>query len=241
MEFRKECFVNLKLCACDRKYAKCRTKADAQDKMGFQYISINVYIVRSHARIRRRDRGPDPPPPPPPPPPPNEKSQKIQNFLAILDQIPWNSQNFQASIQRWASETPFKGVSLAGQLWPAFSDILDPLSLKKEEQFGSRSDPNGIQERMFRQFKHLAMRLKACKASILSNIRLCRAKAGAHEKRLQAIFSALIHDIFRDYKRFVCKRWSLSLSLFQSLQIVWIQKISDVLPNKIRGKQDTKN
>ena len=34
-----------KKCACDRKYAKCRTKADAHDKMGFQYISIRVYIV----------------------------------------------------------------------------------------------------------------------------------------------------------------------------------------------------
>ena len=53
MEFRKECFVNLKICACDRKYAKCRTKTDAHDKMGFQYISKRVYIVRSHARIQR--------------------------------------------------------------------------------------------------------------------------------------------------------------------------------------------
>ena len=57
MEFRKECFVNLKNCACDRKYAKCRTKADAHDKMGFQYISISVYIVRSHARIQRGGQG----------------------------------------------------------------------------------------------------------------------------------------------------------------------------------------
>ena len=63
MEFRKECFVNLKMCACDRKYAKCCTKADAHDKMGFQYISICVYIVRSHARIQRGDRGCIPPPP----------------------------------------------------------------------------------------------------------------------------------------------------------------------------------
>ena len=65
MEFRKECFVNLKNCACDRKYAKCRTKADAHDKMGFQYISISVYIVRSHARIQGGGGGgtggPDPP------------------------------------------------------------------------------------------------------------------------------------------------------------------------------------
>ena len=71
MEFRKECFVNLKNCACDRKYAKCRTKADAHDKMGFQYIPISVYIVRSHARIQRGgDRGSGPPPP--------EKSQKYR-------------------------------------------------------------------------------------------------------------------------------------------------------------------
>ena len=32
---------------CDGKYAKCRTKADAHDKMGCQYISMRVYIVRS--------------------------------------------------------------------------------------------------------------------------------------------------------------------------------------------------
>ena len=60
MEFKKECFVNLKICACDRKYAKCHTKADAHDKMDFQYISISVYIVRSHARIQRWDRGSGP-------------------------------------------------------------------------------------------------------------------------------------------------------------------------------------
>ena len=45
----------------DRKYAKCRTKADAHDKMGFQYISISVDIVRSHARIQRGDGGLDTP------------------------------------------------------------------------------------------------------------------------------------------------------------------------------------
>ena len=36
---------------------KCRTKADAHDKMGFQYISISVYIVRSHVRIQRGGGG----------------------------------------------------------------------------------------------------------------------------------------------------------------------------------------
>ena len=85
--------------------------------------------------------------------------------------------------------------------WRADDDPLlvifgSSLSLKKEEKFGSRSDRNGIQERMFRKFKHLAMHLKACKASILSNIRLCRAKADAHEKHLQVSFSAPIYDIF---------------------------------------------
>ena len=50
----------------DRKYAKCCTKADAHDKMGFQYtcIKISEDIVRSHARIQRGDRGPGPPTPP---------------------------------------------------------------------------------------------------------------------------------------------------------------------------------
>ena len=81
MEFKKEC-GQFKICACDRKYAKCHTKADAHDKMDFQYISISVCIVRSHARIQRGTGGPDP--------------------LAILDRIPWNSENIQASIQRWA-------------------------------------------------------------------------------------------------------------------------------------------
>ena len=71
MEFRKECFVNIKNCACDRKYAKCGTKADAHDKMGFQYISISVYIVQSHARIQRGGQGVRTPPPP-------EKSQKYR-------------------------------------------------------------------------------------------------------------------------------------------------------------------
>ena len=58
MEFRKECFVNLKICACDRKYAKCRTKADVHDIIGFQYISKSV---RSHARIQRGERESGPP------------------------------------------------------------------------------------------------------------------------------------------------------------------------------------
>ena len=41
-----------------RKYAKCRTKANAHDKMGFQYISISVDIVRSHAQIQKGGQPP---------------------------------------------------------------------------------------------------------------------------------------------------------------------------------------
>ena len=142
MEFRKECFVNLKICAwCDRKYAKCRTKADAQDKMFFQYISISVYIVRSHARIQRGDRGFGPPPPPTP-----WKITKIWIFLAILNRIPWNSQNYQASIQRWAIiGTPAKRHLNSGRWWSAFSDIwiLSPLKKKGKKRCQS-SDPDQI-------------------------------------------------------------------------------------------------
>ena len=85
MEFKTECFVNLKICACDRKYAKCRTKADAHYKMGFQYISMSVYIVRSHARIQRGDRGSGPPHP--------LKNHKNTEFLSNTGPDPCNSQN----------------------------------------------------------------------------------------------------------------------------------------------------
>ena len=58
IQIRPDGIRQLKICAwCDRKYAKCRTKADAHDKMVFQYISISVYIVRSHARIQRGTGG----------------------------------------------------------------------------------------------------------------------------------------------------------------------------------------
>ena len=100
MEFKKECFVNLKICACDRKYAKCRTKADAHDKKDFQYISISVYIVRSHARIQRGDRGSGP------------LSNTRSNPLKFSEQP---SQHSTLGHHRHASETPLKGVSLAGR------------------------------------------------------------------------------------------------------------------------------
>ena len=85
------------------KYTKCRTKADAHDKMDFQYISISVDIVRSHARIYRGYRGSGPNTP--------EKSQKYR----ISWQNSWTGSleirksTKQASIQRWAiMDTPAK-------------------------------------------------------------------------------------------------------------------------------------
>ena len=98
MEIKKECFVSLKICACGRKYAKYRTKADAHDKMDFQYISISVYIVRSHARIQRGDRGSGP------------LSNTRSNPLKFSEQP---SQHSMLGHHRHASETPLKGVSLA--------------------------------------------------------------------------------------------------------------------------------
>ena len=55
-QFKKNTHLSLSLyLSIYRKYAKCRAKADAHDKMGFQCISISVDIVRSHARIQRGD------------------------------------------------------------------------------------------------------------------------------------------------------------------------------------------
>ena len=68
-KFKKNTHLSLYL-SIDRKYAKCRTKADAHDKMGFQYISISVDLVRSYARIQRGGQGVWTPPP--------EKSQKYR-------------------------------------------------------------------------------------------------------------------------------------------------------------------
>ena len=63
------------------------------------------------------------------------------------------SQHSTLGHHRHANETPFRGVLLAGRWWPAYGDILILSPLKKRKtlsEFGSRSDPNGIQERMFR-------------------------------------------------------------------------------------------
>ena len=52
MDFRKECFVNKKnVFMCDRKYAKCRTKADANNKMDFKCIHWPVPCADSEGGI----------------------------------------------------------------------------------------------------------------------------------------------------------------------------------------------
>ena len=90
---------------------QCRTKADAHDKIGFKYISISVYIVRSHARIQREGaEGPDP----------SLKNHKNIEFLSNTGPDPLKflklpSQHSTLGHRRHASETPFKGVSLAGR------------------------------------------------------------------------------------------------------------------------------
>ena len=191
--------------------------------MGFQYISISVYIVRSHARIQRGDRGSGSTHP--------WNITKIYHFLAILDQIPWNSQYYQASIQRWVSEMPFKGVSLAGRWWPAFSDIWILSLLKKKNS----SDPDLIRME-FRKECVVNLNIWPCIWKHAKH-QYCRISDFVVQKTMRTRSISKYHfDIFRDYKQAL-----VSLSLSQSLQIVWIQKISDVLPNRIRDKQDTKN
>ena len=138
--------------------------------MGFQYISISVDIIRSHARIQRGDRGPDPPP--------HLKNHKNIEFLSNTGPDPLKfsklpSQHSTLGRHRHASETPrhskaFRWRADDGPLFVLFGSS-HPYKKKKKtlSELGSRSDPNGIQERMFRQFKHLGMRSKVCKAPIV--------------------------------------------------------------------------
>ena len=92
-----------------------RTNADAHDRMGFQYISISVYIGRSHARIQREVSWSEPPFPPPP-----LKDHKNIEFLSKTRPDPLKfskfaklrSQRSTLGHHRHASETPF---SLAGR------------------------------------------------------------------------------------------------------------------------------
>ena len=66
MEFRKECFVNLKICACDRKYKSRCTPLDV-------FFFCKLVYTLAHAMHGSRGGSRTPPPP--------EKSQKYRIFL----------------------------------------------------------------------------------------------------------------------------------------------------------------
>ena len=109
---QEKMFRQFKNLCMRKKVCKVSYKSpDAHDKMGFQYISISVYIVRSYALIQRGIGGPDPPP---------LKNHKNIEFLRITGPDPLEfsklpSQHSTLGHHRHASETPFKGVLLAGR------------------------------------------------------------------------------------------------------------------------------
>ena len=128
-----------KMCSC----AIESTQSVVQKPMRTIKWVLSVYIVRSHAGIQR-----------------GEFLSNTGPYPLKFSKLP--SQHSTLGHHRHASETPFKGVSLAGRWWPAFSDIwiLSPLKKDKKtlSEFGYRSDLNGIQKSMFFHFKHLGMR-----------------------------------------------------------------------------------
>ena len=85
MEFRKG-FVNLKICACDIKFTKCRTKADADahDKMGVQFYLKKCIHCPVPSVDPEGGQGVRIPPPPPPP----LKNHKNIEFLSNTDPDP---------------------------------------------------------------------------------------------------------------------------------------------------------
>ena len=97
-------------------------------------------------------------------PGPPWKITKIWSFLAILDRIPWNTQIYQATTlghHRHASETSFKCVLLAGQWWPALSDIRILSPLKKKKKRCQSSDPDQIRME-FRKECSVNLNIWAC-------------------------------------------------------------------------------
>ena len=92
------------------------TQADAHDKMCFQYISISVYICRSHARIQMGGQGVLTYP---------LKNHKNIEFLSNTGPDPLKfsklpSQHSTLDHYRHASETPFKWCFAAGPMMARF-------------------------------------------------------------------------------------------------------------------------
>ena len=162
MEFRKECYVNLKNCACEIKYAKCCTKADAHNKMGFQYISISVTI---HYLVPCVDpeggQGIRTPPP--------LKNHKNIEFLSNTgpDPLKFSKLPNESSIQRWAIiGTPTKR-HLKAFRWRAYDGpllVIFGSSLPKKKKTKKRCQNSGPDQiRMeFRKDCFLNLNIWAC-------------------------------------------------------------------------------
>ena len=139
-KFKKNTHLSLSLYLwIYRKYTKCRTKADAHNKICFQYISISVDIVWSHARIQRVGQGVRTPPPPPQHTHTHLKNHKNIEFLSNTGPDPLKfskttkpafNVGSSSACQRNAILRRFAG----GPMMARFLWYLDPLSLKKEEK-----------------------------------------------------------------------------------------------------------
>ena len=137
---------------------------------------------------------------------------------------------------------PFKGVS---HHRPAFSDIwiLSPLKKKKKKRCQS-SDPDQIRME-FRKECFVNLNIWACDRKH-AKYQYCRISDFVVQKPMRTRSISKYHfqhrymiffGIIRDSYASASLSLSLSPTCFQIVQIVCIQKISDVLPNQIRGKQ----
>ena len=123
---------------------------------------------------------------------------------------------------------------------------LDPLSLKKEEEEKNRCQSSGPDQiRMeFRKECFVNLNIWACKSKYTKH-QYCWISDFVAQKPMRMRSISKYHfqhptDTWyfsRLKDSYASDGLSLSPICFQSLQIVWMQKISDVLPNQIRGKQ----
>ena len=130
---------------------------------------------------------------------PPEKITKNKEFLSKTGPDPLEfsklpSQHSTLGHHRHASETPFKGVSLAGDIW-----ILSPLKKK------NNSDPDQIRME-FRKECFVNLNIWPCDRKHAKH-QYCRISDFVVQKPMHTrSISKPMHDIFRDYKRLECKR-----------------------------------
>ena len=108
-------------------------------------------------------------------------------------------------------------------------------SIYINKQFGSRSDRMELRKECL-----VNLNINNSKCLTLSYKSQC-AREDATKYHFQHRWADNANRDSKKPKQEICMQVLVSLSLsktcFQSLQIVWIQKISHVLPNIIRGKQ----